>query len=175
MTVPTPLAIQLQRSYVYEVAFSNLLMRLHGYSVLLASEFNKSGAPMLRGFADSLILPDVLAFHFNAHKAAWFDVKLRRRADLYRKGGYLVTGFPLREFEDYERVKALTGFPVWIVFAHEEENSVCTAEIDELGTTLYSHTHAANTMDRGGTIFFRFEQLRYRFTLDYLKGFSDAT
>jgi len=160
---------QLARSQIYEVAFANFLRRQRGYYVLPMGEYNRTGAPALIGASERLTLPDLLAWRESG--AAWFDVKVRAHADYHHKTNTLMTGFPQRDFQQYQRIKRLTGLPVWIVFVHEHEAGVFAGEID---TLVISHIHAADNLDRGGTVFFIFHYLSKLFPLGELERFKEA-
>jgi hypothetical protein len=164
-------AEKLERSRIYEVAFASWLQS-RGWYTLAAYDYSGKAddkAPRLMCGNTGLVTPDIFAVQLD--KRAWFEVKLKSNADLYRKTNTLVTGLPLRHWQHYHDVKALTDMPVWIVFIHEAEETVVTAEIDDIAT---SHTYTGSSMDRGGTIFFIFEKLRPVTTLhdlrNYIKG-----
>lgn len=164
-------AFQRERSKVFEVAFSNWLRRTRGYFVLPTYDFSGSNgdkAPRLMGAHEHLVIPDLLATHPDKGNS-WYEVKLKENADLYRKTNTLVTGCALRHYRDYQRVKALTKAPVYLVFIHEKENTVVTGEID---TLPYSHTYDGDKMDRGGTIFFSFERLKRVMTMGELSRYG---
>lgn len=145
----------LERSNVYEVAFSQWLQNERGYFILPAYAYNADEAPSLICGTRKLVTPDL--FGVSASIIAWFEVKVKESADFHRKSNRLVTGLPLRHWNDYVEIKKLMGCPVWIVFIHETENVVVTGEI---GNMPHAHTWQGDDMDRGGTIYFVFKQLK---------------
>ncbi len=160
---------QRERGGVYEAAFANWLQAERGYHILPAYDYSglaNNHAPRLTRGSDKLVMPDVLAFKAGA--GLWFDPKLKTRADLYRKTDTWETGTPLRNYRDYERVAALTGLDVWLVFIHEREQIV---KVSKVGSLPFSHIDTTERMDRGGTIFFKFEQLAPLMTLGELNKY----
>lgn len=160
---------QLERGSVYEAAFANWLQAERGYHILPAYEYSglaNSHAPCLALGDEKLVTPDVLAF--KSGLGLWFDPKLKTRADLYRKTNTWETGTPLRNYRDYERIAALTGMDVWLVFIHEREQVV---KVGKVGAMPHSHTDTTERMDRGGTIFFKFNRLAPLMTLDELNKY----
>lgn len=159
---------QRERSRIYEVAFAGWL-QTQGWYTLAAYDYSGKAddkAPRLMHGNTGLILPDILAIQLN--KKAWFEIKVKSNADLYRKQNRYVTGMPLRHWQHYHDVKALTDMPVWIVFIHEAEQIIVTGEIDSIPI---SHTYTGDSMDKGGTIFFIFKLLTPILLLADLQSF----
>lgn len=145
-----------------------------GYYTLATYDYSGKAddkAPRLIAVSRGLVVPDVLAFH-SAKPAAWFEVKLKARADLYRKTNTLETGFATRHLNAYRAVKALTGMNVWLVFIHEREDVVKACEI---GSLPVSHVYSGDLMDRGGTTFFAFNQLTTITSATHLKTLIPAS
>lgn len=131
-----------------------------GYSVvptwLLDGERGEK-APALITDSDPVVIPDLLAFKEN-QQSRWFECKYKSRTDFYRRGGYPVTGFSRRLFREYEKVGRITGLPVFVAFLHSAENEVRGGALPFLRSCV-SHVHEGESMDRGGTVFFRWESL----------------
>lgn len=148
---------QRARSKVYEIAFSNWL-QTRDWWILPTYDFSGSNddkAPRLSLGNRKLVIPDLLAFRA-AQSKAWFEIKVKAHADYNRKHACLVTGFAMRHLMHYREVKQLTGVPVYIVFIHEKEAVIKCCEID---TMPVSHEWTGGGMDRGGTVFLKFNAL----------------
>lgn len=157
--------IKLASSRVYEIAVSRWLQAAKAYHILPTYDYSGLGsgkAPRLLCEQHGLVIPDLLGAKDGG--VQWFEVKLKAKAVVHRKTWTLVTGMSLRHFQHYQQVRQLTGAHVWVLFIHDEENVV---RYGEIGThldpahpnTRWSHTWEKDTMDRGGTIFFRFNDL----------------
>lgn len=167
--LPNSFQIQRERSKAYEIAVSRWLQAQRRYFVLPSYDYsgladNKAPRPVRN--TEWLVLPDLLGW--NEQIGAWFEVKLKERADLYRKTNTLVTGIATRHLVDYRRVKQLTHMDVWLVFIHENERVVKVSEIDNLPI---NHVCEGQLMDRGGTTFFSFDKLKQVMPLAYLQNF----
>lgn len=131
---------QLKRSNEFEVAYANLLTK-QGYFVLPAYDYSgraKDKAPRLMGNGEYLVTPDLQVF-CGGH-GDWRELKLKTNAAFNRKYQHDVTGIEYRLWKQYRRVKIVTGLPVYLTFAHEKENVVCEAEIEQL-EKYFSHAH----------------------------------
>lgn len=156
-------------SKAYEIAFEGFLIA-RGYYILPSYDYSgikDDKAPRLHGRNRHLVIPDLLAWH-SEKGGAWFEIKVKTHADFNRKRQHVVTGFALRHYRDYLAVKALTKLPVYVVFIHQQEQIVITDEIEALP---HSHTWPGSQMDRGGTIFFKFNELKRVTPLDGLNAF----
>ncbi len=163
---------QRARGLVYEIAFSKWLQAKRNWYVLPTYDFNgfaQDKAPRLVSGGQKLVVPDILAFRQG--KGAWFEIKLKERADLYRATNTRETGLPYRHYKDYTRIAQLTGLPVWVIFIHEKEQVVKTGEIAKLPI---SHVYDGDKMDRGGTIFFKFDALLTIMTFQSLNDYKQA-
>lgn len=160
---------KLDFSRQYEVAFSQWLQAARGYFTLPMYDFSgKSGdkAPVLACGTHKLIAPDIMAFKDNA--LAWFEIKVKDKATLYRKTNTLVTGLPLHHYQHYQAVKRLTTSPVWLVFIHLAEQEIVSCEID---TVQPNHTYQGNKMSRSGMAFFAYDDLSHITLLSSLDKF----
>lgn len=159
---------QLAIGQEYENAVANWLRRERDFFVYPACGGPKAGdfrgPAMVRG-SSVLTLPDLLAAKNN--EMTWFEVKEKERADLHRNSGNIVTGLALRHWLDYCAIKKETGSRVFIIFVHQQENEVRTAEIDNL-KVLINHQYSGGKMDNGGMIFFKFHRLHYLMTVTEL-------
>lgn len=174
MVLRPDFAAQRDRSRIYEIAVGAWLQAERGYFILPSYDYSglaNDKAPRLECGRDKLVLPDLLAFH-PARQPTWFEVKLKARADLYRKTNTLETGMATRHLQDYRRVKTLTRMQVWVFFVHELEEMVVTSEIDELPV---SHSYTGTRMDRGGTTFFDFNKLKLLMPLQELQRYCPPT
>lgn len=161
---------QLARGREYEVAFSRWLQAERGYYTLPVFDFNGIGsnvAPHIQRGEERLVVPDILANKDGVW--AWFEVKLKERADWHRKTKALVTGLPLRNWQHYLSVQKATQTPVFLVFIHLTEGEVIA---EDIRTLSYHHIHHAATMDSGGTVFFEYSRLRRVVSLDGLNKYK---
>lgn len=148
--------INREQSKIFEVAVGAWLRKRNQY-VLPAYDYSGLGddkPPMLRGKDENLVIPDLLAWRTG--NGAWYEVKLKDRAVLYRNYQHLTTGINLRHYRHYRQVKTITGLPVFVVFVHQQEQCVKYGEIDALPV---SHEYTGTKMGRDGMIFFEFDKI----------------
>lgn len=91
--LPNSFQIQRERSKAYEIAVSRWLQAQRRYFVLPSYDYSglaDNKAPRLVRNTEWLVLPDLLGW--NEQIGAWFEVKLKERADLYRKTNTLGDG-----------------------------------------------------------------------------------
>lgn len=173
MTTSAKFKAQYSRSNVYEFALAHYL---ENRSWFVNYQFDATGrnddhAPMLYGpESKTLITPDL--WGCKAGRAQWFEVKLKEHADYNRKYARTVTGFALRHYLDYCAIRKESGLPVHVIFVHEREQIVYTAELADLGGKYFSHIHEGTEMDRGGTVFFKFDELPRLMTLADLNKYA---
>jgi hypothetical protein len=166
---PVDFQKELARSREYEVAFSRWLECERGFYTLpvfdCSGPHNKT-APALYGDNRRLVAPDIMA----CKNGTWsfFEIKLKERADLHRITGDYVTGLPLRNWQHYMEIQRVTRTPVWIVFVHLREQEVLADDITMMSS---HHIHHESTMDNGGTVFFRYSDLRRLMRLERLQEF----
>jgi hypothetical protein len=72
-------------------------------------------APRIYGIKEHITLPDILAFK---SKAIWVECKHELGASWTYSVERFEHGLAGRLFDDYKKVKDVTGFPVWLMF-HE--------------------------------------------------------
>jgi len=156
---------QRERSKVYEMQFGGYL-RQRGYYVLPTYDYSGLGdkkAPALHGKNESLVIPDLLAWRDG--RAVWFEIKLKEHADFNRVRQHAVTGFSLRHYRHYQRVKAETAAPVYIIFVHLAEQCIKYGELDALPI---SHIYDGEKMGKHGMVFFRFSDMAELMPLNQL-------
>lgn len=167
--MPSEFEIQRERSKVYEIAFGRYLERTRSYWILPSYDYSglaNNKAPRLTCVRERLVIPDLLGF--KAGLGGWFEIKLKAHADFYRKTQTWETGLPYRHWQDYQRVNSITGFPVWLIFIHEKENVVKFGNVKDMPI---SHVYEGSKMDRNGTIFFKFQELKTVMPLSKLQEF----
>jgi len=113
----------------------------------LASRFRRSGclvsivrhgtsvAPLLYGWQDDLVLPDLQVFWppglCSVEGNAWVESKLKSTCGTMQVMDNLrTTGIDARLWEDYDRVRQATGFPVVLTFIQREQDGVYVADLD---------------------------------------------
>jgi hypothetical protein len=113
------------------------------------------------------ILPDAIA-HKDG-KPSWFVLLPKTACTTHRKTGLVETGMALRLFQAYEKLCVVSALPVHLYFIHSVEN-----EIRELclidGAYFKRRIWPADTMDKGGTIFFPWDSLTPVMSLDSLQA-----
>lgn len=161
---------RLAESRVYEEGMAETLRRKQWY-VLPTYDYSGKGdskAPKLLappGVRD-LVLPDLLAW--TGRMARWVEVKLKRRADLFRKTNTLVTGFSRRLWGHYQEVQLLTGVDVFVAFIHLDEGEVRGGTLHDLDLVV-SHVDSTDRMCRGGMVFYRYNDVPRWCGLDQVK------
>lgn len=93
------------------------------------SGLGEGKAPKLQAFSasDSLVTPDLLVARRGC--MSWCEVKWKTSAFHFRKTNEFETGIDLRLWNQYQRVKKITGCRVFLVFVHEAEDTVTCDEI----------------------------------------------
>ncbi len=166
-------AVNRERSRLIEEAFGRWLTR-RGWHVLPAYDYSGAGdnkAPKLLGATPgaALITPDLLGFA-PGKKSTWWEIKLKRHAVLFRQTNTVVTGCSARHWDHYREVERVTGNPVWLVFAHEEENEVRAALLPDLAATAQERRYDGDKFGGGGMVFFPWERLTRLCALSALLG-----
>ena len=106
--------------------------------------------------SESLVLPDLLGAKDG--QITWFEVKFKDRADFTRKTARLETGINKRLWEHYQRVEAVTGSPVWLIFAHRQEDELRGDAIAALKET--ARVYHGGKMGHAGMVFFDYRALK---------------
>lgn len=86
-------------------------------------------APLLRGWDRAYPLPDLQVFMARHRRMVWVDCKAKTTAPLYRNFDFRTTGIDYSDYCEYQEVERETGFPVWVVFCHRDENEVRCADL----------------------------------------------
>lgn len=79
-------------------------------------------------------------------------MKTKAHADFTRITQRFEHGIPLRHFEDYKRVQALTGCKVYLFICEDDTGDILSKPIDELDA--HKRIYRGNEMSRGGMVFF---------------------
>lgn len=90
-----------------------------GFAVLPVyekSELDYKG-PALYAIEGTLIAPDMLAFQPTG-KTLWIEAKTKTAFSWHRNTQRFVTGIDLRHYGDYQRVQAVSPWPIWLLFLH---------------------------------------------------------
>jgi hypothetical protein len=129
-------AEQLEVGHRYEKAVATWLLR-RGWRLLATYDFTGSNgdkAPRLLALNPSqgLIVPDLLGAKDG--KSLWFEVKFKTAATFTRMTQRMETGIARRLFVHYSDVSRQTGIPVWLIFCHQEQDEVVSAELNALAT-----------------------------------------
>lgn len=88
-----------------------------GHAVLPAYETfeNDYKGPRLFAASDLVVVPDLLCF-IGSGASLWIESKNKSAFSWYRKKKVWTTGIDLHHYNDYLRVEAMTGIPVWLFF-----------------------------------------------------------
>jgi hypothetical protein len=105
--------------------------------------------------ADSLVIPDLLCARHG--EVQWVEVKEKDSASFTNITGRFETGISLRLWEHYTKVRAATGTPVWLFFAHNKEDEVRCGEIASLSPK--KRIYGGPRMGRAGMVFFPYHDL----------------
>jgi len=139
------------RARVIEIAVATWLME-RGCLILPVYDYSGLGenkAPKLQAFSatDSLVTPDLLVARSGL--LSWCEVKWKSGVIHYRKTNERETGIDLRLWHQYQKVKAVTGAKVFLLFAHSNpEDSVITC--DELAVLDALPQKRESARGRGG-------------------------
>ena len=112
-------------------------------------------APRLHGLAERYALPDLDVCRVGKDGKPirfWIEVKLKRRATMYKKLGRLEHGISLPLWMDYLQVEAISGCVVWIVVVEEETDVWLEQSLKVLGKV--KRIYEGDKMGRGGMVFF---------------------
>lgn len=104
----------------------------------------------------SLVLPDLLGA--KSGNSIWFEVKFKDRADWTRITGRFETGISKRLWEHYQKVEAESGLPVWLIFAHKQEDEIRAQSLAALRGK--ERIYEGNRMGRAGMVFFDYRGLK---------------
>lgn len=152
-------ADQLNFGREIEKCVSRWLMK-RGESILPVYDYSglaEDKAPKLTNLhsSDSLVLPDLLGFRMG--RGMWFEVKFKDSANFTRITGRLETGISKRLWDQYWRVAAISGLPVWLIFAHKKENEIRAGSLGMLQHKC--RFYEGGKMGRCGMVFFPYDSL----------------
>ena len=100
-----------------ETEVAKWLMR-RGYSILPVYdiEYDTGKGPRLFSQGSQIIAPDALVWR--AGKCTWVECKRKTCFSWHRKSSSWVTGIDRCHWSHYQRIAAVTGIDVWILFLH---------------------------------------------------------
>lgn len=107
--------------------------------------------------SDSLVLPDLLGIKNG--KSTWFEVKFKDRADFTHNTARLETGISKRLWDHYQKVEKESGLPVWLIFAHKQEDELRGDAIAALKRT--ARIYDGGKMGHAGMVFFDYRALKF--------------
>ena len=107
--------------------------------------------------SESLVLPDLLGAKDG--RSTWFEVKFKDRADFTHKTARLETGISKRLWDHYQKVEAESGSPVWLIFAHKQEDELRGDAIAALQET--ARVYDGDKMGPAGMVFFDYRALKF--------------
>jgi hypothetical protein len=105
--------------------------------------------PRLEGLLAAYPLPDLDASRDG--QRIWVEVKVKAAPTYTRVTGRHEHGLPLRLYEAYRRVQAITGCPVWLCVVEEATGAVLCAALDDLEPV--KRVYLGPRMSRGGMVF----------------------
>jgi hypothetical protein len=110
----------------------------------LISVVNDGGdvAPLLHGWAQDLVLPDLQCW-WPGGLSAWVECKFKSTCGVYQRAGIPTTGIDRSKYVHYAEVQERTGHPVLLVFVQREQDGVFLAE---LGKDLVASAGAGRSM-----------------------------
>ena len=80
---------------------------------------HKYKGPALYAVEGALIAPDMLVFQPKG-KTVWIEAKTKDAFSWHRNTQRFVTGIDLRPYDDYQRVQAVSPWPIWLLFLQGE-------------------------------------------------------
>ncbi len=128
------------------------LLKQRGWYIVPSYDYcgdDGNKAPKMEGLTAALILPDLDVARGGRRK--WAEVKTKLRPDFTRITGRYEHGIPIRHFEHYRQVQAVTGAEVWLFIYEEEPAVVICQALDKLEPQ--SRFYRGPRMDRGGMVF----------------------
>lgn len=109
-------------------------LRDNGFFVLPSSDYNKFGAPMMKGKAQKIILPDKLVARSGRSK--WVEVKTKSRASWTLKTQRYEHGMPTRHWQDYLKCQEKSGIEGWLAILEIEARVILLACLDDLKSCI---------------------------------------
>jgi len=134
-----------------EAEIEQLLIK-KGYTILPLYQFDADHAPYIHSNEDEINSPDLICF--KDKKITYVEVKTKnkwmRYYDLVR------TGFDIRQYNHYKRLKEVTGIDLYIFFNHKKESptGIYFTELDN------EHIFFENTKLKESYCLYDFKNLR---------------
>ena len=155
----------LQIGHVAETKIAKWLIS-KGHKVLPAYQIvdNKDGGPKFFCKEGNFVTPDMLVFCGNG--MVWIEAKHKTAFTWHRKTQRFVTGIDIHHWNDYIKVKELSGLPCWLLFNHiggvakdspPSPSGLFTGEIDYVKQNI-NHTH--DNWGRHGMVYWSMETLK---------------
>jgi hypothetical protein len=142
---------EFRRGRVAETAVMNL-MRAAGFGVLRSADYaGASGdlVPRLWLEEEGLVLPDLLVFA--PDRCFWMEIKDKGSPTFTHTTQRWDHGFGRLLFRQYERVAAVTGHPVYLVFCEDKNGQLFGGWLSELARN--ARFYDGKRMDPGGMVF----------------------
>jgi hypothetical protein len=132
-------------------------LRRDGWYIIPSYDYSGSDEhpPRMEGPSRRFIIPDLDAS--KGGRRIWVEVKTKTEPTLHRISGILEHGIPQRHYEQYRRVEAETGCPVYLVIYEEASDQLLFAKLSELGEP---RRYIGNKMSHGGMVFWPRERFQ---------------
>jgi len=94
-------------------------LKNRGHHILPVYEIEKGqykGPAVYSSVGESIIAPDMLIF--GKGKTIWIEAKHKDAFSYHRMTGRFVTGIDLHHYEQYQKIRRLVDWPVWLMFLH---------------------------------------------------------
>lgn len=158
-----------------------LWLRRRGWNVLPAYEMEKGakdykGPALYRAEGPPLVAPDLLTFR--GESVLWVEAKRKTAFTWYREGGRWQTGVDIHHFEEYLRVRKLSGWDVWLMFLQENGEAKDTPDGMKCPSGLFGEEIGmlAGTFDHNwrGMKYWNIEDLRLMARLEDIRTATEA-
>jgi len=155
-----------------------LWLNSRGWNVLPAYEIEIETGKGPRFFTakqGQLVTPDLLVF--KSQEIMWVEAKRKSAFTWYRKTNGFQTGIDKRHWEHYLEVKAVSQFPLWLLFLHGPGEAKDTPEGKVSPSGLYggeidvlqqSIDHTSDRWGASGMVYWRKESLTMLATYENL-------
>lgn len=93
-----------------------------GYHILPIYEIEKNqyaGPALYASDGRSIIAPDMLIFG-NKKSIYWIEAKHKNAFTWHRISKRFVTGIDLHHYKEYQKIRKLINWPIWLLFLHRE-------------------------------------------------------
>ena len=114
----TDFSEKLKEGKLGESQIANWLKK-RGHNILPVYEIEKgqyAGPAVYTSEGESVIAPDMLIF--GKGKTVWIEAKHKDAFTLHRITGNMVTGIDLHHYREYQKIKQISEWPVWLMFLH---------------------------------------------------------